>query len=241
MDQELVAQDPVDRPGARQRALPLGPRVGRLGLEARELLPGRGELLVELGQLGEVRLGRRGDERRRVEVLERLRAQAAQVAALGDVVEVGVDLVELLLRDRVELVVVAARAAQRQPHPHRARRRHPIDHVLDQELLGDDAALAVLAVVAVEGGGDSLLEGGVGEHVAGDLLDGELIERHVVVVGVDHPVTVSATSGAGRRSDTRSSRRSGPRRATRRPSARRNPPIRACGRRAARRRRASRR
>ena len=191
MDQELVAQDPVDGPGVAQRVLPRGPGVGRVGLEARELLARLLELLVELGELGEVRVGRRGDERRRVEVLERLRAEAAQVAAFGDVVEVGVDLVELLLRDRVELVVVAAGAPQGQPHPHRAGRRHAIYHVLDQELLGDDAALAVLAVVAVEGGGDLLLQGRVGEHVAGDLLDGELIERHVVVVGVDHPVAVA--------------------------------------------------
>ena len=182
--EQLVAQHPVDASRVGQRRLPLPPGVRRPGLEARERLARLGDLDVEPAELGRLIVGGRGDHRRRVAVLERL-------APLGHVVEVGEDLVELLLRDGVELVVVAAGAPQGQAHPHRPRRRHPVDHVLDQELLGDDAALAVLAVVPVEGGGDALLEGGVGQQIAGDLLDGELVERHVRVVGVNDPVAVA--------------------------------------------------
>ena len=42
----------------------------------------------------------------------------------------------------------------------------------------------------MEAGGDPLVLGGVGEHVAGDLLDGELVEGHVAVERVDDPVAV---------------------------------------------------
>ena len=42
----------------------------------------------------------------------------------------------------------------------------------------------------MEAGGDALFVGGRGQHVAGDLLDGELVERQVAVERVDHPVAV---------------------------------------------------
>ena len=177
----LVAQRPVDAPRAGQRGLPRRLCFPGVGRERLERLPRLAEPLVELGQLRFLLDRRGGDEGRRVDVLERL-------PPLGDVVEVGQDLVELLLRDRVELVIVAAGAAQRQAEPDRRRRLHPVDRVLDEELVDDDAAFAVLAVVAVEGGGDALLARCAGQHVAGKLLDRELVERHVRVVGVDHPV-----------------------------------------------------
>ncbi len=41
----------------------------------------------------------------------------------------------------------------------------------------------------METGCDALLERRVGEEVTGDLLEGELIERHVLVEGVDHPIS----------------------------------------------------
>ena len=179
--EQPVAEVPVDRPRPLERGLPLGPGRRRLGVEGGQRRPRLGELGVQLVELGLLLAGGGGDQGRGVHVLEAL-------APLGDVVEVRHDLVELLLGDRVELVVVAAGAAQGQAHPHGAGGRHAVDAVLGEELVDDDAALAVQAVVAVERGGDALLEGRAGQHVARELLDGEPVERHVGVVGVDDPV-----------------------------------------------------
>ena len=77
---------------------------------------------------------------------------------LLDAGEEGEELVVLLLRDRVVLVVVALGAAQRQAEPDLAERVGAIDVVADDELLGVGAALLVEARVAVEAGGDLLLE-----------------------------------------------------------------------------------
>ena len=49
------------------------------------------------------------------------------------------------------------------------------------ELLVVGAALGVGQRVAVEGGGDELVVGRVGQQVAGQLFDGELVERLVRV------------------------------------------------------------
>ena len=91
------------------------------------------------------------DQRRRVAELDGL-------AAFRHVVEEGEELVELLLRDRVVLVVVAAGAADRQAEPDGGGGLDAVDDVLDGVLLGDDAALGVAAMVAVEAGGDLLVE-----------------------------------------------------------------------------------
>ena len=181
VSQELVTQDPIDLRGCAQGLFPSRLGGGHFTLEARERLARLTELTIELGDPS--LLLRRGsrDKRRRVYVLEAL-------PALGDVVEEREDLVELQLRDRIELVVVAARAPQRQAEPDGGRRRDSIDRVFHQELRWHDPAFGVQAVVAVETGGDTLVQCCVGEHVTGDLLDRELIERHVVVVGIDHPV-----------------------------------------------------
>ena len=46
----------------------------------------------------------------------------------------------------------------------------------DGELFGHDAAFRVAAVIAVEPGGDLLVQGGVRQQVARQLLDRELVE-----------------------------------------------------------------
>ncbi len=85
-------------------------------------------------------------------------------------------------------MIVTASTAHREAKPDGGGGFDAVDHVFDEELFGERAALGVLAVVAVEGGGENLLVGRVGQHVSGELLDGELIERHVVVIGFDDPV-----------------------------------------------------
>ena len=60
---------------------------------------------------------------------------------LVDAVEEGEELVELVLRDRVELVIVAAAATHRQAEEHRRRGLDAIDGVLDAPFLVDRARL----------------------------------------------------------------------------------------------------
>jgi len=86
-------------------------------------------------------------------------------------------------------VVVTLGAADRQPEPDRGRRVHAIDDVGVVILLGDRAPFEVDHVIAMEPAGDALLRRGVGEQVAGQLFDGELIERLVAIEGIDHPGT----------------------------------------------------
>ena len=104
---------------------------------------GLGDLPIELPQLRLLRRSRRLNERRRIPVLERH-------APLRDVIEVGEELIKLFLQDRIVLMVVAARASDRQPQPHRGRGIHAIDHILHRIFLGDDAAFAVAAMIAIE-------------------------------------------------------------------------------------------
>ena len=92
-------------------------------------------------------------------------------AALGDVVEEGVELVILALRDRVELVVVALRTADGQPEPDGAGGVHAVDDVGGVVLLGDRPPFVVDHVVAVEPAGDLLREQRARQEVAGELLD----------------------------------------------------------------------
>jgi len=42
----------------------------------------------------------------------------------------------------------------------------------------------------MKAGGDFLLECRAGQQIAGQLFDGELIERHVAIEGVDDPVAI---------------------------------------------------
>ena len=81
-------------------------------------------------------------------------------------------------------------AADRQAKPDSSRRVDPIDGRGVAELLDVDAPLLVDHRVAMKTGGDSLVEGRARKQVAGDLLNGEAVKRHVVVEGPDDPVAV---------------------------------------------------
>src|SRR5262249_11084974 len=103
---------PVERRTWRRRLLPLRLGGGRLRLPRTPALLGRSQPRLQGAELLLLVARRRLDERRGVAVLDRL-------ALLRDVVEVGEDAVELLLRNRVVLVIVALGAAQGQPEPDR--------------------------------------------------------------------------------------------------------------------------
>ena len=99
-------------------------------------------------------------------------AAVAVEADVAERVEVGEELVVVALRDRVELVVVALGAAEREAEHRFAERFHAVDVVVGEILFGDRAALVRVHVVALEAGGDELRFGAVRQQVAGELLDG---------------------------------------------------------------------
>src|SRR5262249_28810776 len=119
----------VEAQATRRIPLPRWPLLLPLPLRGRQRLPNFAPLPFRLRQPAvedlELRLlflRGRGDVRRRVAVLD-------GAAELGHVVEVGEELVELLLRHGVILVVVAAGAAERQAQPYRGRCLDAIDYV----------------------------------------------------------------------------------------------------------------
>ena len=84
-------------------------------------------------------------------------------------------------------MIVTLRAGHGHAEPGHAGRGHAIDDV-EIEILGlDDAAFVAGHDVAVKAARDLLLDGGLGQQIAGDLLNGELAERHVRVEGVHDP------------------------------------------------------
>ena len=85
-------------------------------------------------------------------------------------------------------MIVAACASHCEAEPDGGSGVYAIDYVFDGVLFGDDAAFAVAAVVAIEAGGDLLIERCAGKQVAGDLLDGESVKGHVAIEGVDDPI-----------------------------------------------------
>ena len=91
---------------------------------------------------------------------------------------------------RIEFVVVAAAAFERQAEESGAHRVHAIDHVGHAVLLLDDAALLVLHVQPIERRRQALFLGGVGQQVAGQLPGDELVERQILVERLDDPVAV---------------------------------------------------
>jgi hypothetical protein len=125
--------------------------------------------------------------RRRLQVGRRV-ADFDRPAFFGHVVEEGEQAVKVALRKRVVFVVVTAAAAERQAQPDGGGRLDAVGDIFDGVFFGDDPALGVAAVVAIEAGRDLLVERRTGQQVPGDLLDRELVERHVSVEGLDHPV-----------------------------------------------------
>ena len=110
------------------------------------------------------------------------------LAVFVDAVEEGREGVVIGLGDRVELVGMALRAAEREAQPGRAHGVHAVQDVIDARLLGVAAALAVGHMVALEAGRELLLGGRIREQVTGELFEGELVVRCVTVEGFDDPV-----------------------------------------------------
>ena len=85
-------------------------------------------------------------------------------------------------------MIVATGTAHGEAEPDGAGGVDTVDGVFEEEFFHDEPGFRVIAMVTVEAGGDFLIESGVGEEVAGELLDRELVEGLVGVVGIDDPV-----------------------------------------------------
>ena len=159
-------------------------RHGELFPRAPRPLRDRG--LQRPGQLSEGALGRSAFFAQRLQlgalrgcrdIHHRRRIVGRDEAFLDTAVEEREELVVVALRNRIELVIVAACAADGEAEPDGRSCLEPIGDILDAILLIDDAGFASDHVIAVETGRDFLLGGRVGQQVTGELLHGELIER----------------------------------------------------------------
>ncbi len=120
-----------------------------------------------------------------------------QQVAIGDVdfglvgvIQQSHHAVVVAMRDGIEFVRVALGTADRQAQPDDARRADAVDHRVEAEFERVDAPLFVEHRVAVKARGDPIGNGGTGQHVAGELLDRELVERHPRVDRRNHPVAI---------------------------------------------------
>ena len=102
--------------------------------------------------------------------------------------EEGVEPVEILLRQRIVFVIVAARAVHGQPQPDGRGGLDAVGAIFGEKFLRNNAAFLVDHVVAVKSRGDFLVKRGIGQEIAGKLFDGELVEREVAVESADDPV-----------------------------------------------------
>ena len=161
---------------------PLDLRGGQRLFRRGELPPRGGARSFQNGELLLVLGGGHADERLGVAAI------GVEHAGFLVRVEVGVELVKLALRDRVVFVIVAAGAAEREAEPRLAGGVHAVDDRLREPLRLDASALAIQPRVAVKTGRDFLRQRGVGQQIAGELLDGKLVERLIAVVGADDPV-----------------------------------------------------
>src|SRR5262245_27883258 len=131
-EDEVIGRRPLRARTPGERPLP-ATSGGRFAFQLRGQSPlNPRDLGFQPGQLPSLFARRRGDPRRGVAVI-------AGATVFGDAVEVGVELVILTLRQWIELVVVAARAAHSQAKEERGGGVHAINHVLDRVLLRYDA------------------------------------------------------------------------------------------------------
>ena len=118
--------------------------------------------------------------------------QAEAVAQLGTAEDAGHGVI-ILGRNRIELVIVAARAADAQGQ-HRARRH--VDHLIG-DVHGEELAVGLVEIVRPQGEEPrrdlllvTLASVAVRQQVAGDLLAYELVVGLVCVERIDHVVAV---------------------------------------------------
>ena len=106
------------------------------------------------------------------------------------VVEEGKELVVLLLGERIVLVIVTLGTGECRAQPKSCSSVGAIHHTFDAGFLGVHSTFHVDHRVAMKPGSNFLIERGIGQHVACELFDSELIKRQIPVESFDHPVAV---------------------------------------------------
>lgn len=86
---------------------------------------------------------------------------------------------------------MAAGASNAQPQPNGACRLSPIKHGFDSELLLISPSFGVRQRLPMKGGGQHLLRSCRWKQVPRQLLNGEAVERQIVIEGLDHPVAIT--------------------------------------------------
>jgi hypothetical protein len=104
--------------------------------------------------------------------------------------EEGFQLIEVSGLDRIKLVVVAFRAAERAPEPGRRDGSHPFRPILGEVFLGLGSALARHHVEAIVARGHQLICGRLGEQIPRELFPRKLVEPFVRVERVDHIIPI---------------------------------------------------
>src|SRR5579884_4319655 len=87
-------------------------------------------------------------------------------------------------------MIMALATADCQAKENRAGCVDAIDNRLNAELFWIDAAFLIFLCITMETGSDALFSRCIRQQIAGQLLDDELIERLVLVQGVDDPIAV---------------------------------------------------
>ncbi len=118
-------RSPRHRRTLRYRRFPCCLCRGQRPFHLRKRCLRRCQRAIQLLESGSLFARWRLDEGRRVSL-------ATSLAVLGNVVEVRVELVELLLRERIVFVVVTARTTCREPEEHRRRRSHTRPQILPE-------------------------------------------------------------------------------------------------------------
>ncbi len=121
--------------------------------------------------------------------LRRLLKSRQRQLRLGGIVHKRHHLEVRMMRHRIKLMCMTLSATQRKPQPCGGRRIHPIHNRMKTKLQRINAAFFIDHGVAMKTSGDPLRARGVGQHVAGELFDGELIKWQVAVNRLDHPIT----------------------------------------------------
>ena len=109
-------------------------------------------------------------------------------AAFGDPVKSVHHRIVIPHGDRIVFVVMALGAGHRQTQPGGGCRVDPIEENHIALLLGNRSTFSVEQMVAIESAGDLLIDGRIGQQVAGKLPEGELVEGEVFIQGPYHPI-----------------------------------------------------